>query len=300
MDAPAWYTGPAQGPGIGPDYEKVPLVFYLGTHQPRWLWDTAAGFPLFVCHRQLAGYRSLRPATHAWALDSGGFSEVSRFGEWRTSPREYVHAVARYDDEIGQLGWAAPQDWMCEPDIIHGGGPGRCAGTHLSVAEHQARTVRNFLELCDLWPGHSSGECPFMPVLQGWTADDYRRCADLYDRAGIRLEDYPVVGLGSVCRRQGSPAITRLVAALTPWVALHGFGMKKAGLAAAGYRLTSADSMAWSYGARRRNIRLPGHSHGNCANCLPYATQWRERLLASIHAADELGHQEELFGGWAA
>jgi len=39
-----------------------------------------------------------------------------------------------------------------------------------------------------------------MPVLQGWAAPgDYCRCADLYDKAGVRLEDYPVVGLGSVC-----------------------------------------------------------------------------------------------------
>jgi hypothetical protein len=43
-----------------------------------------------------------------------------------------------------------------------------------------------------------------MPVLQGWTAGDYWRCADRYDRAGVRLEDYPVVGLGSVCRHSRS------------------------------------------------------------------------------------------------
>jgi hypothetical protein len=101
-------------------------------------------------------------------------------------------------------------------------------------------------------------------------------------------------------RRQASPAITHLVAELTPWVALHGFGMKKAGLVAAGHRLTSADSLAWSYGARRRNIRLPGHSHRNCASCLPYPAQWRARLLADIAAADARGHQEDLFAGRTA
>jgi len=93
--------------------------------------------------------------------------------------------------------------------------------------------------------------------------------------------------------------IARLVSELTPWVALHGFGMKKLGLAAAGHRLTSADSMAWSYDARRHKIRLSGHSHGNCANCLPYAARWRDRLLAGIEAAHAQGHQEDLFAGWA-
>ncbi len=299
MSAPAWYTGPPKGPGIEPGYEKHPLVFYLGTHQPHWLWDDAASFPLFVSHRTLCKYKTLRRSTHGWALDSGGFSEVSRFAEWRTSPREYAAAVASYDTEIGGLHWAAPQDWMCEPAAIHGGGPGRFAGTHLSVAEHQARTVANFCELCELWPAYSGEQCPFMPVLQGWVPGDYWRCADLYDRVGVWLEDYPVVGLGSVCRRQGTPAVTRLIGELTPWIAVHAFGMKKAGLAAAGHRLTSADSMAWSFDARRHQIRLPGHTHGNCANCLPHATQWRQRLLADVEAAGMRGHQDDLFSGWA-
>ena len=42
------------------------------------------------------------------------------------------------------------------------------AGTHLSVAEHQARTVANYLTLRDLAP-----ELPIIPVVQGWTVADY-------------------------------------------------------------------------------------------------------------------------------
>lgn len=290
-----------------------PMCFYLGAHHPYWLWRTEVTFPLFVSHTQLSRYKTVRPSTHPWALDSGGFSEISMFGEWRTSAREYVAAVARYDAAIGHLDWAAPQDWMCEPAIINGGGPGGFHGTHLSVAEHQARTVRNFVELCDLWPTYSDTECPFMPVLQGWEADDYRRCADLYDQAGVRLEDYPVVGLGSVCRRQGTAEITRLVTDFTPWLALHGFGMKFHGLTAVGHRLASADSMAWSYDARRLSRPMPScipHQRGcspkcrahhrNCANCPRYATAWRDRLLAAISAADTRGHQEDLFTGLAS
>jgi hypothetical protein len=46
-------------------------------------------------------------AAAGWALDSGAaFSELSLFGEWRTTPRQYVAAVRRYDDEIGKLEWA--------------------------------------------------------------------------------------------------------------------------------------------------------------------------------------------------
>lgn len=98
-----------------PTIERQPVVraaavFYLGTHQPGWL--TKAGVPLFISHRRLAGYRRLPRARAGWALDSGGFSEMSMFGEWRTTPATYVAAVERYDGQIGQLKWAAPPDWM--------------------------------------------------------------------------------------------------------------------------------------------------------------------------------------------
>jgi hypothetical protein len=90
------------------------------------------------------------------------------FGEWRTSPSQYVAAVRRYRDQIGNLMWAAPQDWMCEPIVINGGKVGRLTfvGTGLSVAEHQRRTVANLLELRQLAP-----DLPFIPVLQGYAIE---------------------------------------------------------------------------------------------------------------------------------
>ena len=79
------------------------MRFYTGSHHPSWLWSAAVDFPLFVSHRALAKVRKLRRSTRRWALDSGGFTELSTYGEWRTTPREYVQAVARYVHEIGQL-----------------------------------------------------------------------------------------------------------------------------------------------------------------------------------------------------
>ena len=75
-------------------------------------------------------------------------------------------------------------------------------------------------------------------------------------------------------------------------IRLHGFGVKTGGLHLYGRQLASADSMAWSYAARRQPP-LPGcTSHKNCANCLAYATQWRTRTLAAYHAR---GYQATLF-----
>lgn len=265
--------------------------FYLGTHMPNWL--EADGLPtdlcLFVSHRRLAGRKTLPRARVHWALDSGGFSELSLYGQWRTTPGEYVAAVRRYDDEIGELGWAAPQDWMCEPFML--------AKTGLTIAEHQRRTVANFVQLQDLWGDES--ESPFMPVLQGWDRDDYLRCWDLYDTAGIDVRNYPVVGVGSVCRRQATDEIGEIMHALRQLddgLPIHGFGVKKQGLERYGIHLNSADSMAWSYDGRRSAPLSGCEGHKNCANCLAYALQWRQGVLDLIGApARERIVQLELF-----
>jgi len=264
-------------------------VIYLGTHLPHWL--ATAGVPLFVSHRRLASRRALPRAVCGWALDSGGFTELGMHGGWRTSAAEYVAAVERYDREVGHLDWAAPRDWMCEPEML--------ARTGLSVREHQERTVADFLDLTARWPAGSRS--PFVPVLQGWDLAEYLHCVDLYQSAGVDLTRHRVVGVGSVCRRQATEQIRAVIAAvhqrLTPagartWPStLHGFGVKVRGLARYGRLLGSADSLAWSYTARR-GARLPGHRHANCANCLPYATAWRHRLL---HQLATTCHQPSLF-----
>ncbi|MFF0452106.1 hypothetical protein [Nocardia africana] len=248
------------------------MRFYLGSHHPGWLARTDK--PLFVSDVRLSPYRSLPRAIGRWALDSGGFSMLSVHGTWEAgpTPAQYAARVRRYAEEIGGLDWAAPQDWMCEPFIV--------AKTGLTVAEHQRRTVGNYLELCSLAP-----DVPFAPVLQGFDLADYERCAQLYERAGVDLKAARIVGVGSVCRRQGTTDAAAIMRALTehlPGIQLHGFGVKTTGLADYGALLASADSMAWSFSARHQPP-LPGcTTHKNCANCLRYALQWRTKVLAGI------------------
>jgi hypothetical protein len=112
----------------------------------------------------------------------------------------------------------------------------------------------------------------------------------MYRNAGVVLEMAPVVGIGSVCRRQGmawaETAINRLNLV---GLDLHGFGMKTLGLPKYGHMLASSDSMAWSLAARREP-KIPGHSHKNCANCLEFALRWRLQLLKELGGIPELGH----------
>jgi hypothetical protein len=270
----------------------VSTRFLLGTHQPGWL--RKAGVPLFVSDTRLRVYRRLPVAMAPWALDSGGFTELQQYGRWTVPAAEYVARVRRCRDGIGRLMWAAPQDWMCEPIVISGGRAGRLrfAGTGLSVVEHQRRTVASVLQLRALAP-----DLWFIPVLQGYTIVEYLRCADMYAAAGFDLGAEPLVGLGSVCRRQATGEAHQIITALHARgiTRLHGFGVKTLGLARYGHLLTSADSLAWSDDARRRGRPMPGcpphrpgcpprcrAHHANCANCLRYALHWRTAKVLAV------------------
>jgi hypothetical protein len=206
--------------------------------------------------------RRLPRARARWALDSGGFTELGLHGGYATSVREYARAVQRYQSEIGELAFASIQDWMCEPAMLQRTGE--------SVAAHQWRTITSYCELMSAAPS-----VPWLPVLQGWAWGDHMEHLEMYARLGIDLRKAPLVGVGSVCRRQHA---TR-VALLLSWLAsdglrLHAFGVKKQGLRAAASSLASADSMAWSYHERREK--------SGDANSLSAALAWRAELVASI------------------
>lgn len=262
------------------------MKFFLGTHMTNWLADRRfKNVPLFVSRRRLAKVRSLPRAVGSWALDSGGFTELQMFGRWNVTPRDYAREVRRLKSEIGNMTWAAPQDWMCEPIVINGGKStgGQFKGTGLTVAEHQRKTVDNFIELRSIAP-----DLPFIPVLQGWTLHDYVRCEDLYSKSGIDLSKEPIVGIGTMCRRQSTREAHIILTVMSSLgIPLHGFGYKLQGLEKSSYLLKSADSLAWSYAARL-DSPLCGHTkpgpgrplgHKNCANCADYALRWQLRVL---------------------
>lgn len=176
-------------------------IFYLGTHQVDHL--ERAGVPLFVSHRRLAGRKTLPRAIAEYAVDSGAYTELLLHGRWTVSPQQYCAAIRRYDAEIGRVAWAAPQDWCVESNVL--------TATGLSVEDHQRLTVENFLELQQCWGDRDQ---PWMPVLQGYSVDEYKRCWEMYAKAGVDLKDFPLVGVGSVCRRQATSEIDAVVAAL--------------------------------------------------------------------------------------
>jgi hypothetical protein len=245
------------------------MRFYLGTHQVGWLASVPAS--LFVSRRRLATRKRLPRALRPWALDSGGFSELSIAGTWTLSAREYVGEVRRYRDEIGRLEWAAIQDWMCEPMMLR--------KTGLSIAEHQARTLTNYEELLQLAP-----ELPWVPVLQGWSLRDYFSHLEQYVQRGHDLRQTPLVGVGTMCRRQSTREAMEILSGLAQQgLRLHGFGMKTGALhQGATEFLTSADSLAWSLRARFAHP-LPGCTHQRCSSCPRFALRWLQHIEHEMH-----------------
>lgn len=244
------------------------MRFYLGSHEPAWLGRTDV--PLCVSDTRLRRRVKLPRALGLWGLDCGAFGELSRWGRFATPAAEYARRAERYRVEVGGLAWAAPQDWMCEP--------GTLAMTGRTVAEHQVRTVASLLELRALAPA-----VPWIPVLQGWSVGEYLDHVERYAAAGLELAGEPLVGVGSLCRRQATAAAVAVLQAVRSagLARLHCFGLKMAGLAAAGELVGSADSMAWSYGGRRRRD-WNGHRCGNCLGC---ALAWRRSLLWAVWVA---------------
>jgi hypothetical protein len=133
---------------------------------------------------------------------------------------------------------------MCEPFVLK--------RTGLTVADHQRLTIERYDALRALWPCAPSGPA-LMPVLQGWRVTDY---VDHVRQYGDRLAPGIWVGVGSVCKRQGSVALVEDILGSIlderPDLRLHGFSVKLTALQSHYVRdsLFSADSMAWSWAAR--------------------------------------------------
>lgn len=253
-----------------------------------------AGIPRCVSRNRYAGRRTIRPATGPTLIDSGAFTMLKDNGHWTFTPAEYVTQLCRIVAALGREHVTAigPMDWMCEDIVIEGGQTkdGRFVGTrqHLGlpasaslddcVAEHQRRTVANGIELRCLAP-----DLPIMYAVQGYTLAQYVRCVAMYRDAGVDLAREPLVGLGSVCRRQASREIDTIVSVLHAMgIRLHGFGVKADGVEAYGPLLESADSQAWSYAARKRVKLCPHGVVKHEANCPIAAANWWRDVSARI------------------
>lgn len=173
------------------------------------------------------------------ALDSAGFVAASKYGDFRWSVEEYLDLVASHP-----WTWWASMDYCCEPQVAQ--------DRPLRILRIAA-TARMYA-VCSAAAAERGLKAP-MPVLQGWTANEYAECVNL-----MPITHWPdLVGIGSVCRRnvKGEDGILAILQAidpiLPPHVKLHLFGVKSSAMGALAThpRVAAVDSMAWDVAARR-------------------------------------------------
>ena len=220
------------------------MIFYPGLHQP----SDAQHFDR--CMVSVARLRKRKGDFNVgeWMMDSGAFMELKLFGAYRDSVSAYADQIRRWS-RCGQLVAAVAQDYMCEPFMIQ--------RTGLTVEAHQRLTVERYDELLSEETG-----VYILPVLQGYEPAEY---IDHIRQYGERLEPDLIdgkligkwVGVGSVCKRNVDvTAIEEVLFKISearPDLRLHGFGVKTTALESSIVRscLHSADSMAWSFAARK-------------------------------------------------
>jgi len=230
-------------------------VFYVGLHQPS---DAKLVDRCMISVNRLERRRSCF-VVNDWMLDSGAFTRLTS-GRGHMPLRDYADHIKRWS-RCGNLLTAVTQDWMCEPFVLE--------QTGLTVEEHQHRTVKGYRALSKLvLTTH------VMPVLQGYDPQDYVRHIRMYGNKELLTEGM-WVGVGSVCKRNGSPreveAVLTAIKEVRPDLKLHGFGIKRTALAyqQVSEGFYSTDSMAWSHHARKQ---------GRNANDVQEAIRYANRL----------------------
>ena len=232
------------------------MRFFTGLHQPS---DAQHFDAAFISVNRLRDRK--RPfVVGDWIMDSGAFTEISTHGRYRHDVSEYAAQIRRWSTN-GNLLAAVAQDWMCEPFIL--------SKTGLTVQQHQANTIERY----DALLAENTGVY-IMPVLQGFEPEQYVRHLVNY---GPRLTRGMWVGVGSVCKRNGDPravaSVLHAIKLARPDLRLHGFGLKTTALADPLVRslLETADSMAWSFAARRE---------GRNPNNWREAVAWTHRITS--------------------
>jgi hypothetical protein len=238
--------------------------FFVGLHQPSDAKHFAASFVSVNRLRRRKGPFQVKD----WIMDSGAFSTILTHGGYPDGVEEYAAQINRWK-ACGRLLAAVSQDYMCEPAMLE--------ITGLTVAEHQRLTIERYDALLPLVDGVT-----VLPVLQGYKPDEYVSHIRQY---GSRLGHGMWVGVGSVCKRNSDVgAIEAVLLAIhgeRPDLRLHGFGLKATALGSGLVRalLATADSMAWSFAARR---------NGRNAN------DWRE-AMQFVNNIEGQSYQRPLF-----
>jgi len=238
------------------------MIFYTGLHKP---WQAKHFAHAFISANRMRT-RRVPLGCPDWIMDSGAFTELQTHGRYRQGVEAYAELVNRIAAFDPGLTAVVAQDFMCESLILD--------RTGLTIGEHQRLTIDRYDQLLAL------SRVQIIPVLQGFRVEHYLQHLEIY---GDRLAPGAYFGVGTLCKRNGAPyqveAILTAIKIRRPDLRLHGFGLKTTSLRSDLVQrcLHSADSMAWSYAARRegrnRNDWSEALAFSNMIEMMP-VQQW--------------------------
>jgi hypothetical protein len=178
-----------------------------------------------------------------------------------------------FAEQIG-ADYVAGPDFACEPNLHHS-----------SVDErmlHTAAMHKTALRVYDT--GRWSFD--FVPVLQGYEPDDYRRCADLFRDYGI---DADYMALGTVCKRQRPDKVheaLRVAERSFPDAEWHMFGLTLDAWRDRRLwgRFRSADTAAWNWGCSTTAEKMEkAVSYQEKVNAIRSEIEGQMTLVESVH-----------------
>ncbi|WP_043345064.1 DUF7221 family queuine tRNA-ribosyltransferase-like protein [Cupriavidus basilensis] len=207
-----------------------------------------------------------------FAMDSAGYTAMKMWqskGQQRGMAGIFPWTYSQYIEFATQSGasWWSQPDLCCEPEIAHN-------QEEIDFRINATATLlEGVLRILYEWQNELARTCssavvahmlkPPVPVLQGWSAGDYRRSLELLNAVWERWQPWlatpALIGVGSVCRRTLKhpthglfSVLSALEGNLPTGSRLHLFGVKGACLAELKMLdwVASADSMAYDYGAR--------------------------------------------------
>lgn len=190
------------------------------------------------------------------AADCGGFVATRKWGTYRYNDSQYVEWCDGW-----RPSWAAMMDYCCE-DEITSGQPG-------IVRKRQDDTTAMAHHF---WQQYRSASWSWVPTIQGWTVEDYRRhVQDMKPLITEMSSHYGAgsafrVGIGTLCARASAKMIREvvtMVASELPDVSLHLWGVKLSVMQSQimlPEQVASVDSGAWNgmWGHGRNHWKATG------------------------------------------
>lgn len=149
-------------------------------------------------------------------LDCGGYLMLLKYGFFPFSVVNYANLIVYLRPHF-----YATMDLSCEPSLVD-----QAKAKIKTVTDRIEATVANAAELAR-WESQLPGQ--MIPVIQGYTLDEYLYCLRLHEAAGT-IRDYMAVG--SMCQRTSGEELGRLIPGIRyaaqklGCTKLHFFGLK--------------------------------------------------------------------------